>query len=127
MAHPAQRLPERSIETVTAERSAGWHTRSPADSPVCPCWCWVPVLTHRKWDRAVPEEALDAAASQPALEAQAGLAQEPPGDGDSPSLDLFDRFHATFSQKEDPDGPINTDRPTFHAGQHGRPARSAPV
>ena len=26
---------------------------------------------------------------------------------------FVDRFFAIFSQKEDPDGPINTDRPTF--------------
>src|ERR1039458_6621362 len=26
---------------------------------------------------------------------------------------LFDRFWSTLSQQEDPDGPINTDRPTF--------------
>ena len=26
---------------------------------------------------------------------------------------LIDRLHATLSQEEDPDGPINTDRPTF--------------
>jgi hypothetical protein len=28
-------------------------------------------------------------------------------------MSLLDRFRRTFSQKEDPDGPINTDRPTF--------------
>ena len=31
----------------------------------------------------------------------------------SPELGLFDRVSRTLSQQEDPDGPINTDRPTF--------------
>ena len=31
----------------------------------------------------------------------------------TPPMDLLDRFRRTFSQQEDPDGPINTDRPTF--------------
>ena len=32
---------------------------------------------------------------------------------DEPPTDIVDRFFSIFSQKEDPDGPINTDRPTF--------------
>ena len=49
----------------------------------------------------------------------AGAGRPTPGAGagdsasDNPPLDLLDRFRAMFSQKEDPDGPINTDRPTF--------------
>jgi hypothetical protein len=31
----------------------------------------------------------------------------------APEPSLLDRFFAAFSQREDPDGPINTDRPTF--------------
>jgi hypothetical protein len=34
-------------------------------------------------------------------------------DASSPQMSLLDRFRATMSQQEDPDGPIDTDRPTF--------------
>ena len=50
------------------------------------------------------------------------LAERAPSEPGSPVLDdealtvrsgVFDRFWSIFSQEEDPDGPINTDRPTF--------------
>ncbi len=46
----------------------------------------------------------------------ADLEATPESTDESPSASsstLRDRFRATFSPKEDPDGPINTDRPTF--------------
>jgi Putative MetA-pathway of phenol degradation len=64
----------------------------------------------------VPEEVVDSgaspsASSTPVDQPQATVPGEPTSA--KPPLDLIDRFFATFSQKEDPDGPINTDRPTF--------------
>ena len=64
----------------------------------------------------VPEAAVDAAAPQPAAPARGDQSQEAAPDDsalDKPPLSILDRFRATFSQKEDRDGPINTDRPTF--------------
>lgn len=64
----------------------------------------------------VPEAAVDSGASPPASSTPADQPQATaPADSASekPPLDFFDRFFAMFSQKEDPDGPINTDRPTF--------------
>jgi hypothetical protein len=64
----------------------------------------------------VPEQAVDAAASQPASPGQGDQAQEAASDAatsNTPPASLVDRFFSVFSQKEDPDGPINTDRPTF--------------
>jgi Putative MetA-pathway of phenol degradation len=64
----------------------------------------------------VPEPAVESDASPPASSTPADQAQATaPADfaPEEPPLDFFDRFFATFSQKEDPDGPINTDRPTF--------------
>jgi Putative MetA-pathway of phenol degradation len=64
----------------------------------------------------VPEAAVDSGASPPASSTPADQPQATaPGEpaSEKPPLDFFDRFVATFSQKEDPDGPINTDRPTF--------------
>jgi hypothetical protein len=62
----------------------------------------------------VPEEAVNGGASQPASPGQGDQPQETAADDTAVApADLFDRFLATFSQKDDPDGPINTDRPTF--------------
>ena len=64
----------------------------------------------------VPAEVVNDAVSLPASPAPVDQPREAPSDDsalDKPPPDLFDRFRATFSQKEDPDGPINTDRPTF--------------
>jgi hypothetical protein len=64
----------------------------------------------------VPEAAVDSGGSPPASSPPADQSQATePGEltSEMPPLDFFDRFVATFSQKEDPDGPINTDRPTF--------------
>jgi len=64
----------------------------------------------------VPEEAVNGVAPSPPYLVQGDQPQEPaPGDSasDGSPLSLLDRIRATFSQKEDPDGPINTDRPTF--------------
>ena len=64
----------------------------------------------------VPEEAVNGEAPSLASPAQGDQPQEvAPDDAapDKPPLSLLDRFRATFSQKEDADGPINTDRPTF--------------
>jgi hypothetical protein len=58
----------------------------------------------------------DAGMTQPAFPvpdgAQAGLLSSGPAPA-SPAPNLLDRFLAAFSQQEDRDGPINTDRPTF--------------
>jgi Putative MetA-pathway of phenol degradation len=64
----------------------------------------------------VPAEAVNGGASQPASPVPVDQPQESAPDDsalDKPPLDLLDRFRATFSQREDADGPINTDRPTF--------------
>jgi hypothetical protein len=64
----------------------------------------------------VPADAVNDGASQPASPTQGAQPLEAAPNGsasDKPPLDLLDRFRATLSQKEDPDGPINTDRPTF--------------
>jgi len=63
-----------------------------------------------------PEGAATAGAYQPGSAELEGL-QEGFQELDlapvSPERNLLDRFRATMSQREDPDGPINTDRPTF--------------
>ena len=64
----------------------------------------------------VPEEAVEAGASQPGSRAQGDQPQGVAPDdsaAEKPQKSFLDRFRAMFSQKEDPDGPINTDRPTF--------------
>jgi Putative MetA-pathway of phenol degradation len=63
----------------------------------------------------VPESAEGAGAAAPGAVESGGPAEEPakPGAEPSPPMSLLDRFRRTFSQQEDPDGPINTDRPTF--------------
>jgi hypothetical protein len=64
----------------------------------------------------VPAEAVDAGASQPASPGPGDQATESADDAsksDARPTDIVDRFFSIFSQKEDPDGPINTDRPTF--------------
>jgi len=48
--------------------------------------------------------------AQGAEEESAGQTEAAPG---SPPRSLGDRLRATLSQQDDPDGPINTDRPTF--------------
>jgi len=63
-----------------------------------------------------PEGPANAGASRPASPASAaeetGLSPSEIAPG-SPEPSLLDRLYATLSQKEDPDGPISTDRPTF--------------
>jgi hypothetical protein len=63
----------------------------------------------------VPESA--EGGGTPAADAlsSAVAAEEPAESSAAPGLplSLLDRFRRTFSQQEDPDGPINTDRPTF--------------
>ncbi len=64
----------------------------------------------------VPESAEGAGAAAPgAVESGGPAAEEPaePSPEPGPPLSVLDRFRRTFSQREDPDGPINTDRPTF--------------
>jgi hypothetical protein len=66
----------------------------------------------------VPAEATDAVTPQPGSPDQGAQAQETAADDSTSTTapkdkDIVDRFFAIFSQKEDPDGPINTDRPTF--------------
>ena len=64
----------------------------------------------------VPASATNDAENQPATPAPAGDdAATALSDGIGVTLDskLFDRLWSTLSQEEDPDGPINTDRPTF--------------
>ncbi len=64
----------------------------------------------------VPEDAGNAGASQPESPvASADLEGLPQPDLEpaAPEISLLDRLRNTFSQREDPDGPINTDRPTF--------------
>jgi hypothetical protein len=58
----------------------------------------------------VPESAEGGGAAAPAESAEA-----PAESAEAPKqpMSLLDRFRRTFSQEEDPDGPINTDRPTF--------------
>jgi hypothetical protein len=64
-------------------------------------------------------ETEDAAKAGPEQPAASAASTEAPGSSESdkkPSraeMDLIDRICAVFSQEEDPDGPINTDRPTF--------------
>jgi hypothetical protein len=56
------------------------------------------------------------AAAQPASASLAALAVELPqadSDPDYSQPSLLDRLRATMSKQEDPDGPIDTDRPTF--------------
>jgi hypothetical protein len=60
----------------------------------------------------VPESAEGAGAAAAGAAESGGPAEEP-GTAPSPPLSLLERFQRTFSQEEDPDGPINTDRPTF--------------
>lgn len=60
----------------------------------------------------VPEEAVESGESQSASPVQAVQAGDASTSHALPT-NLVDRFFAIFSQREDPDGPINTDRPTF--------------
>ena len=109
------RYPGRSSRTdLTTEKLAGWPTRLYDDSSVCPSWFWEPAHAQQVGSR-VPEAA-DAGASQPASPGQVDQATESAADdstSSAPPTDIVDRFFSIFSQKEDPDGPINTDRPTF--------------
>jgi hypothetical protein len=61
----------------------------------------------------VPESAEGGAAAAPEAAESGGTSADQPGAATSPPLSLLERFQRTFSQEEDPDGPINTDRPTF--------------
>jgi Putative MetA-pathway of phenol degradation len=64
----------------------------------------------------VQEEAAGAGAAEPASPRQGDQATESAADdstSNTPPVDTVDRFFSIFSRKEDPDGPINTDRPTF--------------
>jgi len=65
---------------------------------------------------SAPEGSENGGINQPA--SSAGAAEEPEAipSNSAPNraqLSLLDRFRAAFSQQEDPDGPISTDRPTF--------------
>jgi hypothetical protein len=66
----------------------------------------------------VPEDSGAAGAEQPSpAPASSDAAQEAPPESESKTpqapKSLHDRLRDTLSQEEDPDGPINTDRPTF--------------
>jgi hypothetical protein len=65
----------------------------------------------------VPESAEDGGAAAAGAGEAGGTSAEPAESGAAPAqtppLSLLDRFRRTLSQEEDPDGPINTDRPTF--------------
>jgi hypothetical protein len=63
----------------------------------------------------VPESAENAGAAEPSAAEPGGRAGEEgqPSSAPSPPLSLHDRLVRVISQEEDPDGPINTDRPTF--------------
>ncbi len=62
----------------------------------------------------VPEDSGAAGVEQPT---SGDAAKDAPPESESKTppapKSLLDRFRATLSQEEDPDGPINTDRPTF--------------
>ena len=60
--------------------------------------------------------------AEPSAAIEDALPEPAASERDSPALDegaltfrsrVFDRFWSIFSEEEDPDGPINTDRPTF--------------
>ena len=65
---------------------------------------------------APAESESDERAQQTTPDSTAGQEASPDSTNETPSTSsstLLDRFRAMLSQKEDPDGPIDTDRPTF--------------
>jgi hypothetical protein len=70
-------------------------------------------LSAQEVGSRVPESAESPGAGSPEVSAVAPGEHEQPGSTTHPSASLMDRLFRVISQDEDPDGPINTDRPTF--------------